>query len=143
MKEAERLAERLEKRIEYPTQDRNSTVMWLDKDGKQWTANTGKITQLVNPDGPEAAALIRQQSTLIAALEWRPISTWPGTDEAYALVCNAGSVYPIIAGYDSNDEEWFSFNGYYEKFGKGPLVPDYWMPLPIPPATEALGKGSE
>lgn len=91
----------------------------------------------------DSAALIRSQSARIAALEWRPISTWPGTDEAYALVCNAGSVYPIIAGYDSNDEEWFSFNGYYEKFGKGPLVPDYWMPLPIPPATEALGKGSE
>ena len=69
MTEAERLAERLEKRIEYPTQDRNSTVMWLDKDGKQWTANTGKITQLVNPDGPEAAQLIRTQSARIAALE--------------------------------------------------------------------------
>jgi hypothetical protein len=62
MKEAERLAERLEKRVEYPTQGGNSSVMWFDKDGKEWTADTGQITQLRNPDGPEAAALIRSQA---------------------------------------------------------------------------------
>lgn len=93
MSEAERLAERLEKRIEYPTQDRNSTVMWLDKDGKQWTANTGKITQLVNPDGPEAAQLIRTQSARIAALEdalrtikTRAAAMRKGTDDWFELV---------------------------------------------------------
>lgn len=142
MKEAERLAERLEELLAKAT-----PPVWI-ADGKD----------IVHADGPQAwgkkevanvALIVEAVNALptllarIAALEWRPISTWPGTDEAYALVCNAGSVYPIIAGYDSNDEEWFSFNGYYEKFGKGPLVPDYWMPLPIPPATEALGKGSE
>ena len=62
MTEAERLAERLEKRFEYPTQGGNSSVMWFDKDGKEWTADTGQITQLRNPDGPEAAALIRAQA---------------------------------------------------------------------------------
>jgi hypothetical protein len=83
------------------------------------------------------ARLLAERDAMQARVEeWQPISTWPGTDEAYVFVCNAGSVHPVYACYDSNDDAWFSFNGYYEKLGKA-LKPDYWLPVsPIPPAAE-------
>ena len=64
---------------------------------------------------------------------WLPIESWPGTDEAYALVCRAGNVVPFVACYDANGDEWTSWNGHYERGGKQ-LIPTHWMPLLVPPA---------
>ena len=63
---------------------------------------------------------------------WRDIETWPGTDEAHALVCKAGQMFPVVACYDANNNDWVSFNGYYERTN-GRLVPTHWQPAPTPP----------
>ena len=65
-------------------------------------------------------------------MTWQLIETWPGTDEAYALVCRAGNVVPFVACYDENGDEWTSWNGHFERGGKQ-LIPTHWMPLPAPP----------
>lgn len=90
-------------------------------------------------DAPWISWNTRAPDDVAQIVDWQPIESWPGTDEAYALVCRAGNVVPFVACYDENGDEWTSWNGHFERGGKQ-LIPTHWQPLPLPPSSAAIGR---
>jgi hypothetical protein len=72
-------------------------------------------------------------------MEWQPIETHPHQPDVPFLCCNAGDSAPYVASWkpdawkdDPNNEVWSLWlEG--EFYGLS-CRPDFWMPLPAPPA---------
>lgn len=62
--------------------------------------------------------------------EWQPIKSAPR--EGYFLTVETGALIPFVVEYDSIDEEWVSFNQYFERTHKRKYNPAHWKPLTPP-----------
>jgi hypothetical protein len=77
---------------------------------------------------------------------WQPIEAAP--KDTLVLTLNAslpGAFVPWVGNFDSDEDEWHSFNLCYERaFGKQrPFAPTHWMPLPSPPSGQAPEQGRD
>jgi hypothetical protein len=82
-----------------------------------------------------------------AAQEWQPIETFAeptalSSGEGVLVACADGTVgEAYYRNFDDEDAGWWWANtswGDYPESGR-PILPTHWMPLPEPPARNALG----
>lgn len=98
------------------------------------TPRNAETGSLINPDGPEAAACIREM------VEWRPIETAPrdGT-----VVLTYGSLHNDNAPYGVGETPTVKISQFSPEHGAwccdawGSHDPVWWKPLPLPPAPGA------
>lgn len=115
----------------------------LEKLELWWARPDGRPAGPINPDGKEAAELIRSLITRLRAAEaerdgaWQPIETYFGThaDQVYhwpVLVCDMDG-HVGEGFYHPDADAWFWAGGGPNEYVEQRVDrADYWMPLPSP-----------